>query len=211
VKALGFVLFLAGLGLASGYGARNVDVARGSGEDGSVTAGDRIEAWFDAAGMPFLGGLALMILGGVLARRGMSAAQEVVERAQAQRAGATPSKERPKELLAKMDAILAPLDAAKLPGDAKPMLSQLDVLLEEAVPDFLELREAMIRQLGLATFAEMIGHFAAMERGAARAWSAIVDEAWDEVAACLERARAGLKNARAVLDAEPSDAKAAKG
>lgn len=204
MKALGFVLFLAGLFLASGFGARKVDVARGSGEDGFVTAGDRLDAWFDVAGMPFLGGLALMLLGGVLARRGMSAAQEVVARAEAKRAGATPSKERPKELLAKMDAILAPLDASKLPGDAKPMLTQLDALLEDAVPDFLELREAMIRQLGLATFAEMIGHFASMERGAARAWSAIVDEAWDEVAPCLERARAGLKNARAVLETDSS-------
>lgn len=202
MKALGFVLFLAGLGVASGYGARKVDVANGSGEAGLVTAGDRIEAWFDVAGLPFLGGLAFMVLGAVLARRGGSAAQEVVERAEAMRAGATPPKARPMELLARMDTILEPLDATKLPGDAKPMLTQLDALLEDAVPDFLDLREGMIRQLGLATFAEMIGHFASMERGAARAWSAIVDEAWDEVAPSLERARAGLKNARAVLEAD---------
>ena len=64
-----------------------------------------------------------------------------------------------------------------------------------------DMREAMIRQLGLETFAEMIGHFASMERGAARAWSAIVDEAWDEVGPSLERARAGLANARQVLEA----------
>lgn len=202
MKALGFALFLVGLAAASGYGARKVDVSEGSGANGAVTASDRVGTWFDLAGLPFLGGLALMILGGVVARRGMSAAQQVVERAQSQQAGATPTKDRPLELLTKMEALLEPLDPSKLPGDAKHITTKLDELFDEPVADFLDLREAMIRQLGLATFAEMIGHFASMERGAARAWSAIVDEAWDEVAPSLERARAGLKNARAVLEAD---------
>lgn len=203
MKALGFFFFLGGLFLASGYGARKVDIAegQGSGQSGAVTASDRVGVWFDAAGLPFLGGLALMILGGVVARRGMSSAQAVVERAESQRAGATPSADRPLELIAKMEAILGPLDPSALPGDAKAIATKLDELIDEPVADFLELREAMIRQLGLGTFAEMIGHFASMERGAARAWSAIVDEAWDEVAPSLERARAGLANARAVLEA----------
>ncbi|MCB9602015.1 MAG: hypothetical protein H6722_22400 [Sandaracinus sp.] len=201
MKALGFALFLVGLAAASGYGARKVDVAEGSGENGAVTASDRVSTWFDAAGLPFLGGLALMILGGVVARRGMTAAQEVVERAQSQQAGATPSKDRPLELIGRMEAILEPLDATKLPGDAKGMTKKLDELIDDPVADFLEMREAMIRQLGLETFAEMIGHFASMERGAARAWSATVDEAWDEVGPSLERARAGLANARKVLEA----------
>lgn len=208
MKALGFALFLVGLAAASGYGARKVDVAQGSGEHGEVTASDRVSTWFDAAGLPFLWGLALMVAGGLVARRGMTAAQEVVERAQAPHEGATPPKDRPLELLTKMEAILGPLDASALPGDAKGMAKSLDELIDEPVADFLELREAMIRQLGLETFAELIGHFASMERGAARAWSAIVDEAWDEVGPSLERARAGLSNARQVLEAASQPKKA---
>ncbi|MEO0323839.1 MAG: hypothetical protein AAF447_12840 [Myxococcota bacterium] len=69
------------------------------------------------------------------------------------------------------------------------------------VPDVLELRAALMDALGLEAFASMIGHFASMERNAARAWSALTDEAWAEVGPCLDRAREGLQRARDALPA----------
>ncbi len=75
----------------------------------------------------------------------------------------------------------------------------LDEILESDVTDFLAQREALIAELGLSKFAEMIGHFAAMERNVARSWSALTDGADHEVPACIERARTGIRQARESL------------
>ena len=89
-----------------------------------------------------------------------------------------------------------------LPEGAQALADTLDELLTDTVPDFLDHREELIEKLGLETFAELIGQFASMERGAARAWSAITDEAWGEVGPSLDKAKSSLAAARDIARAK---------
>jgi hypothetical protein len=98
-----------------------------------------------------------------------------------------------------IDNKLEAIAGEEIGSDSKPLRDVLDEILESDVTDFLALREALIAELGLSKFAEMIGHFAAMERNVARSWSALTDGADQEVPACIERARAGIRQARKIL------------
>ncbi len=198
MKVLAYTLFLFGLLVASGYAARAVH-PEGTGAHGAVTASDRLSAWGSAAGLPFGVGLVIMLGGGLLARR-------KTPRPKANGEGTTAH--APAEIGPMLDGMLARFD--ELPKGppsehAESMRGVLDKLLEEDVPTFLDQREEMIADLGLATYAMAIGQFAIMERNAARAWSALTDEAWDEVRPSLERARTGLEHAReTVASATPN-------
>lgn len=196
MRTLGFVLFLAGLTVASWYAARKVDVTEGSGPDGQVTSMDRIGTWGSLAGLPFAAGFTLMIVGGLVARRGTSSAVDVVGRAEGERQG------RPGlQVGVMLDTIAArvdALDAGPLPTGAQALADEIEAILDEPVADFLDERERLIASLGLERFAELIGSFAMMERGLARAWSALTDEAFDEVGPSIVRAKEGLAQARAL-------------
>lgn len=197
MKMIGFVIFAAGLTVAGWYASL---VPRGEELVGTA----RITAWFDQGGPPFLVGIALMIIGGVIARRAGKMAAKKAAGGQGEGDGPYRGGEGPKPVLALLDEMvetLQPLSADGLPDGRKELADTLDALLADTVPDFLDQREALIEKLGLETFAEMIGHFASMERGAARAWSALTDEAWGEVGPSLEKAKAGILAARDVTKA----------
>lgn len=194
---LGFVVFLAGLTIASWFASKIVPAEDGAG------ALAKVGAWASDSGLFFAGGIALIVIGGVIARR----AQRPPPKAEG------PEKEGPYrggpeatgleaaiELLDSMSSKLEALDATSLPGGSEALAGELDSMLSDQIPDFLEHRKLMIDRLGLATFAEMIGSFAQMERGTARAWSAITDEAWAEVPPSLERAKRAAKRARELFD-----------
>ena len=185
-KTIGLLVFIVGLFVASAFGGRIVEV-----ESETPRPAQRLVAWGEVAGLPFLLGLALMIGGGLVARR---ASKEDEGGGEAAATGT------PQEQLRQMQATLDGLDATMLPGNAQGLADQLDAVLSDAVPNFLDGREALIERLGLERFAEMIGSFAVMERNAARAWSAITDEAWAEVPQCIERARTGLKHAIELIE-----------
>ncbi|NCQ60449.1 MAG: hypothetical protein GW913_07245 [Myxococcales bacterium] len=187
MRALGFGLFLVGLFLAAGYAARPIPESdmHGTGTDGVVTASDRLEAWGSAAGPAFGAGLLLMIAGGIVARRGGMAAETAEKHA---------SKRGPlsKDLEA-MEQILLDLPDGDPATHSAELREALDELLESKVPDFLERRPEMINLLGVGGYAGLMGAFAGMERAAARAWSALTDEAWAEVPPTLARAREGIR------------------
>jgi len=196
MKQAGFGIFLLGLIMAGWYSARIVPVEEGSGEEGAVTPGDRVTAWAEVSDLWFGIGLALMIGGAVVARRGGKPASSKKDGGPARTAGTLGTA---RDMLAKMKSALDDLDAGDLPSSGEAIADVLDRILSDEVPELLELRPALIAELGLERFAEMIGHFATMERGAARAWSAITDEAWDEVPQCLDRARDGIGRAVATM------------
>lgn len=203
MKIAGWVLFLVGVTVASWYAARAVQ-PEGTGEDGQVTAGDRLGAWGAAAGLEFGLGLALMIGGALVARRqepGDAQADAKKEAAQQRAAKGKGDLAAYADMLSAMDDALGALPDGDPKEHRAALHDGLDALLEEKVPAFLEHRQVLISKLGLATFAELMSHFAGMERGAARAWSALTDEAWFEVPPCLERARAGIRAARDVIEA----------
>lgn len=211
MRALANLLFVAGMLIAACFAARAVS-PQGTGPEGLVTPGDRMGAWWGVAGVPFTVGALLMVAGGVLARRlrklSLSQGTEhegfvpegAVEQALEGEAPVPrvvhPARDKtPKAIVARIEAALAALDDAAL-KDIEAVHRTLDDILENEVPDFLEQREPLIARLGLAKFAEMIGHFAMMERNVARAWSAITDGVPSEVPECVERATVGAREAK---------------
>lgn len=187
---VGFSVFVVGLTIASWFASKVVPAEEGMG------ALDKVAAWGADSGLFFASGLILMVVGGVLARRAQRPDAD-----DGPKAGKPGGLDAAKKLLDDMCTRLDGLDAASLPEGGDAIAAELDQLLDDQVPDFLDHRKLLIDRLGLATFAEMIGSFAQMERGAARAWSAITDEAWSEVAPSLERARTSAKRARELFDA----------
>jgi hypothetical protein len=189
MRALAITLFLAGTVVASCYASRAVE-PKGTGPEGSITAGDRLSSWGSRAGLPFGFGLVMMITGGVLARRGRSGARGPTE----EQAGQDPAAAL-RTIAEKLDGLEAPATKA----EANRLHEVLDQVLEEDVPAFLDNRRTLIDQMGLGRFAELMSAFASMERNAARAWSAGVDEVYGEIGPCLVRARSGLAEARKAL------------
>jgi hypothetical protein len=193
MKLIGFLIFVAGLTVAGWFASY---VPRGEGLVGLA----RIQVWFGHAGIWFLVGIGAMIVGGVLARRA-NKAPAGSDAATGQDGGAYRGGSGPKHVLALLDEIastLEPLTADGLPDGSKKLADTLDALLADTVPDFLDQRELLIDKLGLETFAEMIGHFASMERGAARAWSALTDEVYSEVEPSLQKAKDGIAAAQEI-------------
>lgn len=219
MRALGMVLFVVGVLVASCYAARAVH-PEGTGPGGEVTSGDRISAWGHVAGAPFAVGMVLLVAGGLLSRVRRPGAPPArptptgTEHEGFEPEGAmdlalegepVPEHEKsghplaPSVVLMRIASKLDKLPEGPPAEHVEELHRVLDEILEQDVAEFLDQREDMITDLGLTRFAEMIGHFASMERNTARAWSALTDEAYDEVPPCLERAREGLDLARKTL------------
>jgi hypothetical protein len=78
---------------------------------------------------------------------------------------------------------------------SSPETVRLEVLLERIgqlqrtdLRDFVDAREELGHLVGARRCAELMDHFAAMERQLNRAWSAAADGVWEEARASLERA-----------------------
>lgn len=195
MQRFGFVLFVAGVILSSWYAARYVpaESIAGSGAGGSVTAMDRIDAWGSVAGWPFAAGALLMVTGGVIARRAM--ARHAHEQAHA--GGETADTHT---LLARIEAAVTALPEDNPETHAQTLRHQLDVLLEELIPEFIEVRQRHEIALGALGYAELSSAFASAERNLARAWSALTDEAWAEVPPCIAGARQAISQAVALAE-----------
>lgn len=77
----------------------------------------------------------------------------------------------------------------------------IDSELELPISDFVEARESMIPLYGLQSYADIMTQFAGGERAINRAWSASADGYIDEVWTCLDRAKAMMDTAAALLAA----------
>lgn len=181
MKAVGLALFVVGTALATSFAARTVD---GSG------AAARLSAWWGAVGVEFAFSLAVMVVGVVLARRHGD-----------RRVPAASGTGRAAHARDGLQRIVSRV--AELPdvgaGTHDDLSEGLDDVLEKLVPDFLEWRGELIDELGLLEFAQLMSPFASFERHAARAWSALTDDALEEAAVSLDAARASLAEAHALL------------
>ena len=216
MKLLGFPLFALGVIVSACFAARAVSPA-GSGPDGKVTGCDRVVAWGSVAGAPFALGVVMMVAGGLIARRqrryvggqgteheggAPAGAADLALEGESGGMDRNVGAARPRTPRAIAEIVANKLEALsveEISGDTKPLRDVLDEILESDVADFLTQRDALVAELGLSKFAEMIGHFAAMERNVARAWSALTDGANAEVPPCIERARTGVRLAREIL------------
>lgn len=201
LKAIGAILFVVGLTYASWF-ASYVPTP----EEGEVlpTGLARVSLWWGQVGTRFIGGLLLMIIGGPLARLADRRARD----AKAKKTGDGPYRgtdQGADEPAAALDGILTSIRAlpvADMKKKPKALADAIDVILTDQIPFFLDMRQDLITNLGLERFAEMIGYFASMERATARAWSALTDEAFQEVLPCLQRAERGAVHAASALKGE---------
>ena len=186
MRYAGFGLFVIGLIVASWYASY---VPEGVGAE-------RIGNWASAVGLPFGLGWVTMIVGVVLARMSGKADSLADEAAPGAADNAAEAMKQVQLIATHIDDLARrELTAADVAAGADALAAKLDVILTEEVPVFLDARPLIIERYGLEAFAELIGHFAVMERAAARAWSAITDEAWDEVPPSLVKAQAAIHRA----------------
>jgi len=186
MKFAGFGLFVAGLTVASWYAAY---IPEGTGSE-------RIGNFFSAVGLQFGLGFAAMLAGVAMARFSKKREDPSTESegATSDAAGAMKQVQLISDRLAELTEG-EELTVERVAGRSDQLAAKIDLILSEDVPVFLDARPEIIEKYGLETFAELIGHFAVMERATARAWSAITDQAWDEVPPSLEKAQAAIARA----------------
>ena len=183
MKTAGYILFALGLAGAATTAGHPVT---------GTSAGERLLEWSRLVALPFAAFLAIAIAGAVLLRK--------QQRARVERAGADSEQDdaAPEAILTTMLTRLEEVRSAHpgAPTDAAAHAAfheALDAVLERDVPTFLEHRQRLVTRLGMLRFAEVMGNFSAFERNAARAWSALTDEALDEFEAALNRALDALE------------------
>lgn len=96
-------------------------------------------------------------------------------------------------LSGRLDELSKDLDKARTEDDKlDAIVHRIGNIQRDDVPAFVADRPALVGRMGLAGYAELMDHFAAMERQLNRAWSAAAD-------GHLEEALASLKNAQPML------------
>lgn len=148
-----------------------------------------VSLWASESALPFGLGVLLVIIGVVLARRGIKA------EAHAAHAEVASSDAAPGPLLARLVEELATLqqryggterDADSL--DLEAVRSDIERVQHAIVVPLVEGREQISREFGVGPFADIFVPFSGAERQLNRVWSACVDGYVDEVAPCLDRA-----------------------
>ncbi len=186
MRFAGFGIFVVGLTVASWYAAYVPD----------GTGAERIGNWASAVGLPFGLGFAAMLIGVALARYSKKREDPVKESETAGSGDAAGAMKQIEIIAEQIDGLVAEeLTVERVAADSEKLADRIDYILSEDVPVFLDARPKVIERYGLATFAELIGHFAVMERATARAWSAITDQAYDEVPPSLEKAQDAIHRA----------------
>jgi|GEM_PF-2124373 len=181
---------------------------------GAVDPGTRMSGWFNVAGIPFLLGLLIMGIGGILARR-VAKAEALAD------GGGEGDAKSPTAPTDFGDLLKQTADAIrKLHEEAaatdKPSQDQLDAtktgieaIQGEQIERIVSARSALIARYGMGGFAEVFGPFSAGERYMNRAWSALVDMYWHETVSSLSIALEHLEEASAALDKVVAESKAA--
>lgn len=162
-------------------------------------AGERIGGWFGTGGTGFLIGLALLIVGVVLARIAFKA------EAKSDRPGTDGAIDFG-AMLRKLHSDVAALAAemaAGASGEAgyESVRVRIEQLQVEAIEPLVEARTRVQARHGLAAFASIYEPLAAGERKLNRAWSALVDMHWPEAMASVQAADRALERAEKALTA----------
>ncbi len=93
-------------------------------------------------------------------------------------------------------------DLAGMPSDThrlKAIMHRLGELQNDQIPTFVEARPQLVAKMGLGKYAEVMDHFAAMERKINRAWSAAADNHLPESTTSLDDAVAKAPGVSALL------------
>jgi len=143
---------------------------------------------------PFLGALAVSIVGVVLARYSAHKAAHHEEHIQA-------SIEIISKSLRSLATKVSALDERKADLNVYDLRHEIDRELPVDIDAFVESRESIARSFGLQAYAEVMNEFAAGERYINRVWSASTDGYIDEAHTYIGKARFQFDAAVAKLEA----------
>jgi len=198
LKTAGTLLLVIGVMVAAGAGIRlggseyrlAVQDARSALLDApeaateSTPAGARIRDWYEIAGGQFLLGMALLVVGSVAARVGISRDRDGN--------GAAAEHDFEASLSSIGDAVAA-LSGRLDAGTADAAKTEVERISNELVAPLIDARFVLQRRFGLAGYAAVLSPLSGAERLLNRAWSTLVD-------GHLEEARASLAGASVELD-----------
>lgn len=162
----------------------------------------RLSGWFSLSGMPFLGGLALIVIGAMLGRRAAKA-----ELSDDDKSGndtrvdfGVAVENLAKEVRALSDRANALTNPS--PAERKAIHGEIEDLQLTRFGPIVEARYQLQNRIGLGGFANVFGPFSGGERWVNRAWSTLADDHWPETVNSLSRSADQLATAAAALREE---------
>ncbi len=162
--------------------------------------GARASAWASSHGGLFGLGLVLVI-GGALAFRVAARREALTEPTGADGAQAMDFGQLLAELHASVESLSTRMDGPDAPtrADQDRLKDDIQELQMGPFEQLVSARAKVQARYGMAGFAEIFGPVSSAERYLGRAWSALVDQHWEEARASVERAASDLDQARGVL------------
>lgn len=157
--------------------------------------GERLADWFRVSGVPFTVGLALVVIGAVLARR--ASHHDAGSSADQDPRGPVDFGALCAELIERVRALHASLAANVAPTrqDLEASKKQVEAIQVDCVERLVGARISVERRYGLATFAAIFGPLSGGERLMNRTWAALTDGQAPEAIASLEGAAAEFDEA----------------
>jgi hypothetical protein len=210
MRTLGLLLVILGVGISATFGSilapaehtRAVEEGRQALSDGpapaEVTAGpaERLTSWAGLAGLPFFGGLVLVVAGASMSR---------VAAKSALKEGGSPTSDGK---AVDFGALLGELgaDTARLADEMKAqtapevttfeaMQKKVEELQREKVERLVAAGPVLQLRYGLDSFAAVFSPMSGGERKLNRTWSALVDQHWPEATRSMTDAAEAFKDA----------------
>ena len=169
-------------------------------EAGLVTPtdpGERVSAWFNQSGIPFIGGLLLVLIGAVIGRKAVKA--EATSDTRKSGAPATDFGALLTALAADLNALSESMGPLPEAGQAEQVKARIEALQFEAFEPIVEARGRIQARFGIASFAELFSPFSSAERRVNRAWSALVDNHWPEACDSMRIAAVQMSETEVIL------------
>lgn len=132
----------------------------------------------------FLGGTVLLLAGALLARAARKRATATVG---THREGPNPAAAL-SELESQLRNLLVEAKSMSEEEALRRIVERLGDLQRTCMQTFIDAREDLIARYGLASFADLMDHYAASDRQINRSWSAAADGYLEEALECLEEA-----------------------
>lgn len=164
----------------------------------------RLAGWFELSGMPFLGGLALIVIGAVLGRR---AAKAELHGDGDRKPGAAKRVDfavAVDELTARIRALADRAAATDAPtaAEQKALHADIQELQVARFGPIIEARHQLQNRIGLAGFASVFSPLSSGERWLNRAWSTLADAHWPETQTSLAQSAEQMAEASRALAEE---------
>ena len=159
--------------------------------------GERVSAWFNQSGIPFLGGLLLVLIGAVIGRKAVKA--EATSDTNKKGAPATDFGALLTKLAADLNALSESMGPLPNTGQADAVKTQIEALQFEAFEPIVEARGRIQARFGIANYAELFSPFSSAERRVNRSWSALVDNHWPEACDSMRIAALQMNETEVIL------------